>query len=170
MPMMGGGMKHDGKGMMETVFGEDHPLWKHLQGLDLDEKQKEAVRGIKSRHMKDMIRMKAEWQIAKLELHDMLGNDPVDLKAVEGKLKQIGEIETKISLSKVKAIEEIKTKLTPAQRDKVKQMSGMEMMGGMGMMHGCKMMQEMMQQGDPGKKPAPAKGEETQPAMEHKHH
>jgi|WetSurSiteA1Bulk_404760.scaffolds.fasta_scaffold01873_2 Spy/CpxP family protein refolding chaperone len=169
MPMMGG-MKHDGKGMMEGMMGEDHPMWQHLLSLDLDEKQKDTIRGIKSSLMKDTIKKKADWQIAKLELKDLLHKDPVDLKAVEAKLKQIAEIETNIHLSHIKSKETVKAKLTPDQREKLKQMIDMgPMMEGMGGMHGCGMMGGMMQHGDSGMNPPAGKGAEKQPAMEHKH-
>jgi Spy/CpxP family protein refolding chaperone len=160
MPMMGG-MKHDGKGMMEGCMGEDHHLWRHLMSLGLDEKQKDTITGIKSGLMKDTIKKKADWKIAKLELEDLLHKDPVDLKAVEAKLRKIAEIETDIHLSHIKTKEAVKAKLTPDQREKLKQMIDMgPMTEGMGGMHGCGMMGGMMQHGDSDMK---------QPAMEHKH-
>jgi Spy/CpxP family protein refolding chaperone len=169
MPMMGG-MKHDDKEMMEGCMGEDNPLWKHLLSLGLDEKQKDTIREIKSGLMKDTIKKKAEVQIAKLELKDLLHKDPVDLKAVEAKLRQIAEIETDIQLSHIKTKEAVKAKLTPDQREKLKQMTGMDMMmGGKGMMPGCGMMGGMMQHGDSGMNPSAGKAEK-QPATEQKHH
>ncbi|MDQ7787261.1 MAG: Spy/CpxP family protein refolding chaperone [Thermodesulfovibrionales bacterium] len=169
MPMMGG-MKHDGKGMMEGCMGEDHHIWRHLMGLGLDEKQKDTIREIKSGLMKDMIKKKAERQIAKLELKDLLHKDPVDMKAVEAKLKQIAEIETDIQLSHLKTKETVKAKLTPEQREKLKQLTGMDMMmGGKGMKPSCGMMGGMMQHGDSGMNP-PAGKEEKPPAAEQKHH
>lgn len=174
MPMMGG-MEHQGMGMMEGMkhegmgmMGEDHPMWKHLMGLGLDEKQKEAIKEIRGRLMKDTIRKKADKQIAQIEMKDLLDKDPVDMKAVEAKLKQREAIETDIHLSHIKAMEEVKAKLTPEQRKKMKEMIGMGMMGGMGMMQGCGMMGGMMEHGGMGATPPAEKKE--QPPMEHKHH
>ena len=161
MPMRGE-MKHHGmEGMegMRGMKGEDHPMWEHLKGLGLDEKQKEAVKAIKSRAMKEMIKKRADKQIATLELKDIVGKDPVDMKAVEAKLKQIEAIGTDMRLSHIKTMEEVKALLTPEQKKKMKEMiemgpmkRGMDMMGGdMGMMQGCGM-----------------RGKE--PPMEHTHH
>lgn len=168
---MKGEMQHNGRGMMEGFMGDDHPLWQNLLSLGLDEKQKDTIREIKSGHMKDTIKRKAEWQIAKLELSDLLYKDPVDLKAVEAKLTQIKKIETDIQLSNIRTIEGIKAKLTPDQREKLKQLTGIDPgRGDMGMMRGCGMMGGMMQHGVSGMNPNAGTGEQKQPAIEHKQH
>jgi Spy/CpxP family protein refolding chaperone len=165
-----GGMMRGGMGMKEEMKGEDHPMWKHLMALGLDEKQKDAVREIKSRLAKDTIRKKAEKQVAKIEMKDILAKDPVDMKAVETKLRQKESLETDIRLAHIKAMEEVKAKLTPEQRKKMKEMMELGgMMGGMGMMKGCGMMGGMMQHGDMGGATQPSE-KKDQPAKEHKHH
>lgn len=180
MPMKGE-MGHHGMGGKRGMTGEDHPMWNHLMGLGLDAKQKDASIAIKRRVMKDTIKKRADRQVAKLELQDILDKDPVDMKTVEAKLKQMEAIETDIQLSHIRAMEEVKAVLTPEQKKKMKEMidrgpmgGGMGMMegrgmmhrGGMGMMEGCGMMhrggREMMS--------SPEKQEEKQPPMEHKHH
>ena len=74
---------------MEGIPGADHLMWEHLMGLGLDEKQREAIKEIKSRVIKEAIRKRADEHIAGIELKDLLDKDPVDMKAVEAKLKQI---------------------------------------------------------------------------------
>ena len=182
---MGGEMKHHGMEGMGGMMGEDHPMWKHLVGLGLDEKQREAVKSIKSKEMKDMIKKRADKQIAKVELKEILGKDPVDMKAVEAKVKQIEAIGTDMRLSHIRTMEEVKALLTPEQKKKMKEMIEMGPMGGgMGMMHGCGMMQRggmgmmqgcgmmggMMQRGGMGMTPSAEKQEGKQPPMEHTHH
>lgn len=177
MPMRGE-MRHHGMEGMEGMRGEDHPMWQHLRGLGLDEKQKEAVNAIKSRAMREMIKKRADAQIAKVELKDILGKDPVDMKAVEAKLKQREAIETDMHLSHIKTMEEVKALLTPEQKKKMKEMiemgpmkGGMGMMGGgTGMMQGCGMRGGMMQRGGMGMAPPAEKQEGKEPPMEHTHH
>ena len=184
MPMRGE-MRHHGMEGMGGMMGEDHPMWKHLVGLGLDEKQREAVKSIKSKEMKDMIKKRADKQIAKVELKEILGKDPVDMKAVEAKVKQIEAIGTDMRLSHIRTMEEVKALLTPEQKKKMKEMIEMgPMVGGMGMMHGCGMMQRggmgmmqgcgmmggMMQRGGMGMTPSAEKQEGKQPPMEHTHH
>jgi len=135
--MMGGmgcqemGMMHGmGCGMM---MGEDHPMWKFLTGLGLDDKQKDAIKALHSKTLKDMIKKMADKQIAGLELRDLLGKEPVDMKAVEAAVKKNESLRTDMFLTHIKAFEEMKSILTPDQRKKLKEM--MEKRG-----EGCRMM------------------------------
>jgi len=90
--------------------------------LGLDEKQKEAVREIKSRVMKDTVRKRADLEVARIDLRDLLRKDQVDMTAVEATLAKMASLQTDIRLSHIKASQEIKTKLTPEQRKKFKEM------------------------------------------------
>jgi Spy/CpxP family protein refolding chaperone len=130
-PGMMGGCGMDGQ-MMEA----DHHMLRHLMDLDLDEQQKNLIGQIKSRMMKEMIRRSADMRIVQIELKDLLGQEPLDMKAVEAKVKQLEMIRTEMHLSHIKAMEDIKTKLTSEERKKLKEMmeSG-PMMEEMEMMH-----------------------------------
>jgi Spy/CpxP family protein refolding chaperone len=178
MPMMGGmmEMEHHGMGMMhgheygmmgdemkEGMMGADHHTLKCLAHLGLDEKQKEAVKGIKQRVMKETIKKKADQQIARIELKDLLEKDPVDMTAVEAKLKQSEALRTDILLSHIKAKEEIKAQLTPEQRKKLKEMEEKgPMMEKEGMMrHGGDEEETETQ---------PSEEQDEAPAPEHMHH
>lgn len=184
--MMGGGMGMMGRGMgmgmmrggmmggMMDMDDDDHPMWRHFSALKLDDKQKEAIAGIRSKAIKEAIRKRADLKIAMLDLDDLMDKDTADIKAVEAKLRQIEALRTDMYLAKIKAHEEIKARLTPEQKKKLDEMKekmpmgGRGMMGGMGMMRGgmmgggmgmmdddmCRM---MMQQGE--KKPDDKKGE-----------
>ena len=55
---MMGGMGHHDMGMMrgmggmqggEMMMDDDHPMWKHLMGLGLDDKQQEALKALRSK-------------------------------------------------------------------------------------------------------------------------
>ena len=131
------GMMHGmGGGMM---MGDDHPMWKHLMGLGLDDKQKDALKALRSKTMKDMVKKRADMQIAGIELKDLLDKDPVEMKAVEALLKKKESLKTEMTLAHIRAREEMKALLTPDQRKRLKEMmegraAGCGMMGGM--MHG----------------------------------
>ena len=132
---MGSGMM-GGCGMDGQMMGAEHHMSKHLMGLDLDEQQKTLIGEIKSRMMKEMIRRSADMRIAQIELKDLLRQDPVDMKAVEAKVKQLEMMRTEMHLSHIKAMEDIKTKLTPEQRKKLREMmEAGPMMEEMGMKH-----------------------------------
>jgi Spy/CpxP family protein refolding chaperone len=139
-PGMGSGMM-GGCGMGgDRMMGGEHPMWRHLMSLNLDEQQKNALREIKSRMMKETIKSMADAKIVQIELMDLLSKEPVDMKAVEAKLNQLEKLRTEMHLSHIKAMEEMKAKLTPEQRKKFREMmEAGPMMGGMGKMHdeGC---------------------------------
>jgi Spy/CpxP family protein refolding chaperone len=157
MPPMRG-MKHPGMGMRDEM-GAGHPMWKDLMALGLDEKQRDAINEIKDRVMKEVIRKRADERVAGIELKDLLDKDPVDIKAVEAKLKQMEAIKTEVRLSLIRAGEEAKSKLTADQRKKFKEMSAMRPMRGDRGMRG-------MMQGRMGTPPPYEEQEEMQPSME----
>ncbi|MEN6439977.1 MAG: periplasmic heavy metal sensor [Syntrophobacter sp.] len=112
----GAGPGHPGVGM-----DLDHPVWPDLACLNIDENRMGAIREIQVRAVKDGIRKRAELQIAAIELKEILSKDPVDIKAVEAKLKQIASARADIQLSHIKAVEEIKNKLTKEERKRFKE-------------------------------------------------
>lgn len=111
-------MRHNGRGTM----GTEHRVWGYLKSLGLDDKQREAVKEIKSRVMKDAVRKRADLDVARIDLRDLLDKDQVDMNATEATLKKIASLQTEIRLSHIKALQEIKAKLTPEQRKKFKEM------------------------------------------------
>jgi Spy/CpxP family protein refolding chaperone len=148
---------------IEKIPGDDHLMWEHLMGLGLDEKQREAIKEIKSKVIKDAIRKRADERIAGIELKDLLDKDPVDMKAVEAKLKQIETIKTEMHLSLIMATEEAKSKLAPEQKKTFQEMQ--ELDADMG----PPMRGEMMRGGVMRMMPPPPceKKEEIQQDMEH---
>ncbi len=136
---MMGEMRQGGMGMMHGMGGgmmeAEHPVWKMMMELKLDDHQREKVKAIKRKAMKDMIRKSADLRIAQLELKDLLDKDSVDMKAVEAKLRHIEKMRTDMHLSLIKAVEEVKAILTPEQKKKLREM--LETSPRMGMMRGC---------------------------------
>jgi Spy/CpxP family protein refolding chaperone len=120
-----------GCGMDGQTMGIDD-----LTILNLNEQQKTSIGAIRSSMMKETIRRTADIRIAQIELQDLLSQDPVDMKAVEAKVRQVGSLRTEMQLAHIKAMEDIKANLTPEQRKKLKDMitAGL-LMGGMGMKH-----------------------------------
>lgn len=114
---MGGGM-----GM-----GDMHPMLEKLKSLGLDEKQTAEVRAVHFRVMKEMIKKRADMQVARMELREMLGMSPVDMKAAEGKVRQIEAVRGDMLIMHIQAREEVKSKLTPEQRKKFETMMPMMM-------------------------------------------
>jgi Spy/CpxP family protein refolding chaperone len=114
-------MAGPGKGFMNDSPGAMHFLGRELARLDLTEKQKDTVKEIRSRVLKETIKKRADLEIAGVELRELLGKDSVDMSAVEAKLKKTESMRTDLRLSHIKAREEIKALLTPEQRKKFKE-------------------------------------------------
>jgi Spy/CpxP family protein refolding chaperone len=128
-----------------------------MHHLGLNDMQKEEISAIRTAAIKEVIRKRAAVQIARLELKELLSKGPVDMKAVEAKVRQIEGLRTDILLTLINMREEVKSKLTPEQLKKMKEM--MEKHSMMGDMDEEKEMQSPM-----GPK------EEQQPEMEHMEH
>ena len=111
-----------GDGFMRRSPGERHFLWRKLMSLDLTEKQKGAIKEIKSRSMKEAIKKRADLEIARIEMKDLLHKDSVDMGAIEAMLKKTESLRTDLRLSHIKAREEMKAMLTPEQKKKFKEM------------------------------------------------
>ncbi|MBF0315475.1 MAG: hypothetical protein HQK52_18785 [Oligoflexia bacterium] len=94
----------------------ENEISKHLIDIDLDEKQQDFINDLKSKVMKETIKISADIDIAQIEIKDLLRQKSVDIKTIEAKLRQIEMMNTEINLSQIKAIEECKNRLTPGQR------------------------------------------------------
>jgi Spy/CpxP family protein refolding chaperone len=114
-------MAEGGKEFMNGSPEAAHFMWRKLMSLDLSEKQKTALKEIKRRTMKETIKKKADIEIARIELRELLDKDSVDMGAVEAKLKKTESLRTELRLSHIKAREEMKAILTPEQRKKFKE-------------------------------------------------
>ncbi len=113
-------MMHPGFEMRDGMPGPVPLINKRLMGLGLDEKQKEAIKEINSRVMKYTIKKRADIEIARIELHDILDRETVDLGAAEAAVKKTETLMAEVHLMHIKAMEEIKSKLTVEQRKKFK--------------------------------------------------
>ena len=96
-------------------------LGQRLASLDLDEKQRDAVKEIERKVVKDSIRKRADIEVTELELREALDKDSVDLTSVEAKIKNIESLRAEMHLAHIKAFEEIKSKLTPDQKKKLRE-------------------------------------------------
>ena len=154
--------------------GCDGSPMEKLKALGLDEKQNEAVKAIHFRTKKEMVRKRADAEVAEIELKEILSKDPVDLTAAETAVKKIEGLKSAMKMLHIKAKEEIKSNLTPEQKKKFMSMTDMGMGMGMGQMghgkgmkrhcnmHGMDDMEEMAPMGH-----GPHDG--GTPPMQHKH-
>lgn len=90
------------------------------EGMGITEEQATKLQKIKTDFKKTKIKMKADMQLANLDLHELLRKDQEDLSAVESKLKNLFEMRANLYLASVKAEREAKDVLTDEQRSRMK--------------------------------------------------
>ncbi len=112
---------HDGHGK-GSMMEREHHFSRMLASLGLDDKQTESIRAIRSKVKKDMVKKRAELEIARIDLRDLLAKDQVDMSAVETMVKKMSGLQTEIRIARIKSMQEIKAVLTPEQRKKLKEM------------------------------------------------
>ena len=91
-----------------------------LKGLDLTDEQKANAREIMLAARKQAIPMRAELQVAQLELQELLVQDDVDRAAVDQHLEQIGQLRQKLMRHRVDTRLKLHAMLTPEQRTKAR--------------------------------------------------
>jgi len=165
----GMGMRAAGMAACDVDCGCNGAPMERLKALGLDEKQKEAVQAIHFRTKKEMVRNRADVQVAEIELKEILSKDPVDLKAAEAAVKKIEGVKSEMKMLHIKTMEEIKANLTPEQKKKFISTMGMGMgrMEQGGMKGKCNMhcMDDMEEMGPMGH----GQHDVGTPPMQHRH-
>lgn len=113
---------HRGDCGKKDHYGHKGEAMRLVTKLDLNSSQKAAVREIRDSTAKELIKKKAESKIARIELRELLQQEPVDMKSVESQLRKIGDLKISMFLDRIRSKEEIKSKLTPEQRKKLKEL------------------------------------------------
>lgn len=109
--------------MMEGEHREGHEFFLGMKDeLGLSEEQVAKLSALKSESEKQAIRTKADLEILRIELHDLLSQDKVDVKAVDGKIEKMGELQTKMHKEHVHTKLDAKNILTSEQLNKHQEM------------------------------------------------
>jgi Spy/CpxP family protein refolding chaperone len=123
-----------GKGMMG---GKAH-IAAMAEVLKLSEEQQDKLNALHIAHRKDAIRKKADKEIAEIDLQVLIDQDEVDLDAVEGKLKEIADLEVQTKYASIKLLVDSKSLLTAEQKLELKKLMKGKKCSMMGQMMGGK--------------------------------
>ncbi len=152
-PGMGmGGGRGPGMGMRDGA----HAAYV-INALGLDENQSTEVKVILNQLQKEMIKKRADIQVAEVELKEILAKDPVDVKTAETKVKQIASLKAEAEMMHIQGIEDVKAKLTPEQKKKLTEMMQMRGMGHGNGWRDCPMNQGQNTKGGPDAVAPPVK-------------
>jgi len=93
----------------------DHIL-KFKEGMSVDANQEEQLRTLKTQYKKDRVTMKANVELANIDLHELLHNDEAPLSEIETHLKKVHELKANLYMVSIKAKREAKAVLSPEQQ------------------------------------------------------
>ena len=143
MGSMGHGSSHHSKGSKGYGYGHSkgshgsHGYSRHMgphatagqfiqhvlkfkQAMAITDDQENKLRSINTDYKKTKIKMKAEVELANLDLHELLRNDNANLSDIETKLKNVHELKADLYMASIKARREAKAVLTDEQRKRMK--------------------------------------------------
>ncbi len=114
---------------------EPEPMSMRRMGMmhlpELTDKQREQIRELRIRHLREIMPMETEIQIKEMELDALWQVEKFDAQGIVAKVKEIGELRTKLELARVNHQIEIYKMLTPEQRKSFRPWWGKMMMRGM---------------------------------------
>lgn len=125
-----GSMKgHDGYGsgaMHERAHKKAMKFIKHIlkskDGMSLTEEQVQQLRDLKINYKKNRIRMKADADIAQVDLHVLLWDEKAKLSDIEAQMNTVHGLKTKLHMASIKARRDAKAVLTEEQRARIAKM------------------------------------------------
>ncbi|MGQ9707753.1 MAG: Spy/CpxP family protein refolding chaperone [bacterium] len=97
---------------------EDLPM-PAMAGWDipnLSDVQREQILALRIKHLKEVLPMESDIRIKQLELKALWQEEKFDAKQIVAKVKEIGELQTKLELARVNHRIEIYKILTPEQK------------------------------------------------------
>jgi Spy/CpxP family protein refolding chaperone len=110
-------------GMMKGMGGPGHMGCGALIGmkdeLELTEDQVEKLKTMKMERQKRAINDKAAVEILELELKELLSEETIDIKAVDGKIDRIASLKAKMHKDKIHTMVDSKNVLTAEQKEKL---------------------------------------------------
>jgi Spy/CpxP family protein refolding chaperone len=106
-----------GRGRM---MGRTDILLRLADKLELSEEQREEIKGIFSGHQKDAIKMKADLELAGVELRELMMQEEPDLDAIEDQIRNIANLGAQMKFSQIKALVDAKSVLTEEQQETLK--------------------------------------------------
>jgi len=95
-------------------------ILKFKQAMAITDEQEHQLQSISTNFKKTKIKMKAEVDLANLDLHQLFRNDQAALSDIESQLKNVHELKADLIMASVKAKREAKSVLTDEQRQRMK--------------------------------------------------
>lgn len=107
-------------------FTRDRPrpiisiMLSHREELGLSSAQVQALERLRTEYQKEATRVEADIRVAEMDLGQLQSAEPVDMKAVESKIRQIEKRRGDLRLAQARTIENGRAQLSAEQRDKLR--------------------------------------------------
>ncbi len=123
--------KHHSKRPGDRGFGSKHPgkhqsagefithVLKFKEGISLTAEQEQKLHALKTDYKRNRIKMKAEMDLANIDLHEVLKNEKASLANIEAELNKLHGLKTKLYMVSIKAKRDAKAVLSDEQRSRV---------------------------------------------------
>jgi Spy/CpxP family protein refolding chaperone len=93
---------------------------RHQQDLGLSAQQVSSLQQLGLDARRAAIRRRADVQLARLDLFDLLRAEPVDMSKVEAKVRELERVKADGAIARIRTNEAAKAQLTAEQREKLK--------------------------------------------------
>ena len=110
----GHGSTHPGKHQSAAEFIAH--ILKFKDGMSLTAEQQQKLHALKTTYKKDRIRLKAEVDLASIDLHEALKNEQASLSGIEAEFNKLHALKTKLYMASIKTKRDAKTVLSEEQR------------------------------------------------------
>ena len=125
-PGMGHKKGHGSGAMHERAHQKAMKFFKHMlknkEGMSLTDEQVQQLRDLKINYKKDRIRMKAEVDIAEVDLHVLLWDEKAKLADIEAQMNTVHGLMAKLHIASIKAPRDGKAVLSDEQRARMDKM------------------------------------------------
>jgi Spy/CpxP family protein refolding chaperone len=96
----------------------------HRREIGLTPAQVQDLERIRTGFQRDAIKLEADQRVAQIDLTTLLEAEPVDLDAVESRVRDIERLRADLRIARIRAIERGKAQLTAEQREKLSSLLG----------------------------------------------
>ena len=116
-------------------FTRDRPrpiisiMLSHRDELGLSAAQAQSLERLRTDFQKEAIRAEADLRVAEMDLRQLLAAEPVDMSAVEGKIRTVEKRRADLRLARVRTIERGRAVLSADQREKLRALLAQEQPG-----------------------------------------
>ncbi len=114
-----GGMRSTHPGKHQSAGEFIGHILKFKEGMSLTAEQEQKLHALKTEYKRNRIKMKAEVELANIDLHEVLKNEKASLSDIEAELTKLQALKTKLYMASIKAKRDAKVVLSDEQRSRV---------------------------------------------------